>query len=49
MRQELPPEQVMEMGRMWGDVYLSTLPPEERLRGLDTEELEKDLKTMGKL
>ena len=35
MKQELTPEDVMAMGKMWGDTYLSTLPPEERLRGLE--------------
>jgi len=27
MRQELPPEQVMEMGRMWGDVIFQLCLP----------------------
>jgi hypothetical protein len=43
MKHELTPEQVIEMGKMWGDVYLSTLNPEERLRGLGPEELLKAL------
>ncbi|QTA93618.1 hypothetical protein [Desulfonema magnum] len=38
MKQELTPEEVIEMGKIWGDIYLSTLPPEERLKGLGPEE-----------
>ncbi|MEZ4525159.1 MAG: hypothetical protein R2941_04490 [Desulfobacterales bacterium] len=45
---ELTPEKVMEMGKMWADLILSGLPPEEvlsrykpeeRLRGLGPEEV----------
>ena len=31
MQQELTPERVMEMGKMWGDTYLSLLSPESAL------------------
>ncbi len=43
MKQELTPEQVIEMGKMWGDFYLSNLPPEELLKAVGTEELLKRL------
>jgi len=35
---ELTPEQVLEMGRMWGKRYLSMLSPEERLADIPLEE-----------
>lgn len=34
MNIELTPEQVMEMGQMWGEIHLSLLPVEQRLAGL---------------
>ena len=43
MGQELTPEIVIEMGKEWGDLYLSSLPPEERLKGLGPEERLKGL------
>ena len=39
MNQELTPEQVIEMGKMWGDVYLSTLNPEELLKKFGPEKV----------
>jgi len=44
MKQELTPEQVMEMGKMWGDVYLSTLSPEDFVKAAGTENI---VKTVG--
>ncbi|EDN70616.1 hypothetical protein BGP_3981 [Beggiatoa sp. PS] len=38
MNFELTPEQVREIGQIWGKTYLSTLSPEERLIGLKPEE-----------
>jgi len=38
MDKELTVEQVMEMGKLWGDALLDVLPPEERLAGLTPEE-----------
>jgi hypothetical protein len=38
MQNELTPEQVMEIGKMWGDIYLSAIPPEKRVAGLKPEE-----------
>jgi hypothetical protein len=35
---ELTPEQAVEIGKMWGEIYLSTLPPEKRMAGLKPEE-----------
>ena len=32
------PEQILQFGDMWGDIYLSHLTPEERLMGLKPEE-----------
>ena len=34
MDEELTPEKVIEMGKMWGDAYLASLPTEKRLKGL---------------
>jgi len=60
MRIELTPEQLTEMGEMWGDSYFSSLTVEERLAGLNPQErlaglnpqqldeLEKSLKTLKK-
>jgi len=45
MKQELTPEQVMEMGRMWGDVYLSTLSAEKVVRAVGTEDIVKAVGT----
>jgi hypothetical protein len=38
MTSELTPEQVSEIGKIWGKAYLSSLKPEERLIGLKPEE-----------
>jgi hypothetical protein len=38
MNLDLTPEQVREIGKIWGDTYLSTLSPEERLAGLKPKE-----------
>ena len=57
MKPELTPEEVMEMGKMWGDAYLSSLSPEEllkdlkpedRLRGLSVKEIEAYLRKFKK-
>ncbi len=45
MNTELTAEKVMEMGKIWGESYLSLLSPEERLAGLDAEERLAGLKT----
>jgi hypothetical protein len=39
MSLELTPEQISEMGKMWGNVYLSGLGVEERLAGLSLKEV----------
>ena len=39
MKQELTPEDVMEMGKMWGDAYLSSLSPEDLVKAVGTEDL----------
>jgi hypothetical protein len=44
MEQELTPEKVIERGKMLGDLYLKSLPPEERLKGLGPEEVLKNFK-----
>ncbi len=49
MQQELTPERVMEMGKMWGEKYLSLLSPEERLAGLKPEERLTGLKLEERL
>jgi hypothetical protein len=49
MEQELTPERVMEIGKMWGDTYLSLLSPEERLAGLKLEERLAGLKLEERL
>ncbi len=41
---EITPETIKEMGKMWGDFILSSLPPEDRLKGLKTEDLLRGLK-----
>jgi len=38
MKGELTPEKVMEMGKQWGDWYLSNLTVEQRLAGLNAEQ-----------
>ncbi len=38
MKSTLTAEQVKEMGKMWGDWFLSTLTPAERLIGLKPAE-----------
>ena len=38
MDKELTPEKVIEMGKMWGKMYLSSLSPEERLAGLEPKD-----------
>ncbi len=42
---EITPETIMEMGKMWGDLILSSLPLEERLKGLKPEEMLSQYKT----
>jgi len=39
MNIELTPKQVREMGKMWGNTYLSCLSPEERLAGVKPSEV----------
>ncbi|KHD05135.1 hypothetical protein PN36_09980 [Candidatus Thiomargarita nelsonii] len=39
MSLELTPKQITEMGKMWGDVYLSGLGVDERLAGLPPKEV----------
>ena len=48
MKMELTPEIVMEMGKEWGEVYLSSMPaaeilshfePQQRLAGLEPKEI----------
>jgi hypothetical protein len=55
MQVELTPEQVTEMGKMWGDLFLKLIPvedrlagltPEERLAGLTPEEIERYLRKL---
>lgn len=36
---ELTAEQLIEMGKFWGESYLSTLSPKERLMGMDEKEI----------
>ncbi len=38
MKFEVTPEDVVEMGKVFGDAYLSALDPEQRLKGLAPEE-----------
>ena len=44
MEIQFTPDQVMEIGQMWGDVYLHNLPPEKRVAGLKPEERVAGLK-----
>lgn len=46
MQTELTPEQVTKMGREWGEIFLSRLTIEERLAGVQVEELEEYLRTL---
>lgn len=39
MEIQFTPDQVMEIGEVWGDVYLHNLPLEKRVAGLKPEEL----------
>ncbi len=39
MNTELTAEKVMELGKVWGETYLSLLAPEERLEGLDAKDI----------
>jgi len=39
MSLELTPKQITEMGKMWGDVYLSGLGVDERLAGLPPKDV----------
>ena len=49
MNFELTPEQVREIGKIWGKAYLSTLSPEERFIGLKPEERLMGLKPEERL
>ncbi len=49
MKYELTPEQVMEIGKMWGDIYLSAIPVEKRLAGLKPEDRLAGLKAEDRL
>lgn len=44
MEKELTPEKVIEIGKLWGNAYLNSLPPEERLAGLSIKEVLAALK-----
>jgi len=45
MKQELTPEDVMEMGKMWGDTYLSSLSAEDLVKAVGTEDIVKAVGT----
>jgi hypothetical protein len=45
----LSPQEIEEFSQMWGDVYLSTIPLEERLKGLKPEERLMGLKPEERL
>jgi len=45
MKQELTPEDVIEMGKMWGDTYLSSLSAEDIVKAVGTEDLVKAVGT----
>ncbi len=47
MNQELTPEQVREIGQIWGKAYLSTVPLKERLAGANPAEVISYLKLAG--
>ncbi len=49
MNTELTPESLIEMGKSWGEFYLSHLNAEERLAGLDAEERLAGLGTKERL
>lgn len=44
MEQELTRESLIEKGKKWGDLYLASLPPEERLKGLGPEDVLKNFR-----
>lgn len=37
--QEITPETLKAMGKKWGEMFIESLPPEERVRGMEPEEL----------
>jgi len=39
MKIEMTPQMVTEMGKEWGEVYLSAMPAKERLAGLKPAEI----------
>ncbi len=43
MQTELTPEHVEEMGKLFGEQFLSSLPPEKRVMGLKPEDRMKGL------
>lgn len=49
MRTELTPEEVMKIGEFWGESYLSRLPVEKRLAGLNPKDVLKHLGTQNVL
>jgi len=49
MSLELTPKQITEMGKMWGDVYLSGLGVDERLAGLPPKEVMSHFKAQDVL
>jgi len=49
MKYELTSDQVMEIGKMWGDIYLSVIPVEKRLAGLKPEDRLAGLKPEDRL
>lgn len=44
MKIQFTPEQVMEIGEVWGDLYLHNLPAEKRIAGLNLSERLADIK-----
>jgi len=38
---ELTPERVMEIGKIWGDSYLKSLPVKDRPAGFKPEDIKK--------
>ncbi len=49
MERELTPEKVIERGKMLGDLYLRSLPPEEHLKGLAPEDVLKHFRPEERL
>lgn len=49
MTYELTPEQVREVGQIWGKAYIETIPIEERLAGIPIEKRLADLKLPERL